>query len=68
MKLPVISGLEMVKALHRKGWITRRQTGSHVIMERLDPWAELSIPQHKVLKRGIVHNCFVTAGLTADDF
>ena len=36
MKMPVISGLEMVKVLHRKGWIAVRQTGSHIIMQKDD--------------------------------
>jgi len=68
MKLPVISGREMVKALHRKGWTAVRQTGSHVIMQKDDVPDEISVPQHDELKPGIVHRCIVIAGLTKDDF
>jgi predicted RNA binding protein YcfA (HicA-like mRNA interferase family) len=68
MKLPVISGREMVKVLHRKGWKPYRQTGSHVIMQNADETQELSIPQHRELSVGIVHECIRVAGLTEDDF
>ena len=68
MKLPVLSGKEMVKVLHRKGWTAVRQTGSHVIMQKDDVFDELSIPQHNELKPGIVHRCITIAGLTEDDF
>ena len=68
MKLPVVSGREMVKVLHKKGWTAIRQTGSHVIMQKDDVPDELSVPQHNELKPGIVHRCIDIAGLTEDDF
>lgn len=33
-KLPVVSGEEMVKYLARYGFIPRRQTSSHVVMQK----------------------------------
>jgi predicted RNA binding protein YcfA (HicA-like mRNA interferase family) len=68
MKMPVISGLEMVKVLHRKGWTAIRQTGSHIIMQKDDVPDEISVPQHRELKPGIVHRCIAIAELTEDDF
>ncbi len=68
MKIPVVSGLEMVKILHRKGWHVYRQTGSHVIMQNADETLELSIPQHTTLKKGMVHHCIRVAGLNDNDF
>ena len=68
MKLPVISGREMVKILYRKGWKVYRQTGSHIIMQDADGRRELSIPQHRELKPGMVHLCIRQADLTQDDF
>ncbi|WAC05733.1 MAG: type II toxin-antitoxin system HicA family toxin [Methanoregula sp.] len=70
MRLPVISGREMIKVLHRKGWIVSRKTrrGSHVIMQKEGVIDELSVPLHDELKPGIVHRCIAIAGLTGDDF
>jgi predicted RNA binding protein YcfA (HicA-like mRNA interferase family) len=38
-KPPVISGQECVKALQKVGFEVRRQKGSHIIMQRKDPYA-----------------------------
>lgn len=51
-KLPVISGMKTVKAFQKVGWIVKRQTGSHMIMERSGSIATLSVPNHKEIKRG----------------
>ncbi|MDD1695094.1 MAG: type II toxin-antitoxin system HicA family toxin [Methanoregula sp.] len=68
MKAPVISGREMVKILHRKGWIYISQRGSHVKMQHPVSKRQLVIPLHDPLKPGIVHQCIVEAGLMDDDF
>ncbi len=46
MKHPVISGLEMIKVLRRKGWIVLRKTktGSHVIMKKEGNPEHLAVP------------------------
>lgn len=68
MKTPVISGREMVKILHRKGWVFISQRGSHVKMMHTGSRRQLVVPLHDPLKPGIVHQCIVEAGLTEDDF
>jgi len=68
MKVPVISGREMVKILHRKGWVFIGQRGSHVKMMHPVSRMHLVIPLHDPLKPGIIHQCIVEAGLTEDDF
>jgi predicted RNA binding protein YcfA (HicA-like mRNA interferase family) len=68
MKLPVISGREMIKILHRKGWIGVSQRSSHVKMMHRQKGLKLVIPLHNELKPGVVHECIVMAGLTEDDF
>jgi predicted RNA binding protein YcfA (HicA-like mRNA interferase family) len=69
MRLPVISGLEMVKVLHRKGWKIVRQVGtSHLIMKKEGIPHLLSIPMRDELKPGIVKECIRIAGLIEDDF
>jgi len=45
MKLPTdLSGREVRTALERAGFIFRRQTGSHMILHRDDPYARAVIP------------------------
>jgi predicted RNA binding protein YcfA (HicA-like mRNA interferase family) len=48
-RLPVISGRECVAALERAGFSVRRQTGSHIVMRRDDPFAQTVVPDHRVL-------------------
>jgi predicted RNA binding protein YcfA (HicA-like mRNA interferase family) len=68
-RIPVISGLEMVKVLYHKGWKPVRQVGtSHLIMKKVGVPDLLSIPMKDELKPGIVHTCIRIAGLTDDDF
>jgi len=51
-KHPRVSGREAVRALERKGFRVRRQHGSHIILRRDDPFAQLVVPDHKELDRG----------------
>jgi predicted RNA binding protein YcfA (HicA-like mRNA interferase family) len=44
-KLPVIAGQRCVKALQKAGFIIRRQSGSHIIMQRKDPFSQVSVPR-----------------------
>ncbi len=50
--LPVISGKQCIKALEKIGFVVKRQSGSHVILRRNDPYCQISVPNHKVLDRG----------------
>lgn len=67
-KLPVISGMKTVKAFQKVGWIVKRQTGSHIIMERSGSIATLSVPNHKEIKRGTLRNLIKDAELTVEEF
>lgn len=51
-KLPRVSGRQTVKALGKKGFRVRRQHGSHIIMRRDTPFAQVVVPDHKELDRG----------------
>ena len=68
MKLPVVSGLQAVKAFSKAGWKPVRQTGSHVIMMHDGSDVTLSVPQHKALKRGLLRALVRDAGLTVEEF
>jgi len=51
-KLPRISGRECMKVLAQRGYYLRRQEGSHMILRRDDPLAQVVVPDHKELDRG----------------
>jgi predicted RNA binding protein YcfA (HicA-like mRNA interferase family) len=66
--LPRISGSECVKALSKIGFYIRRQEGSHLILRRDDPLAQLVVPDHKELDRGTLRAIIRQAGLGVDEF
>jgi len=43
MKLPIISGIEVIRRLKRAGFIAVRQKGSHVRLEKFDGEKTLKI-------------------------
>lgn len=54
MKLPIISGLEVIKRLKKAGFIAVRQRGSHVRLERFDgkKTLKITVPLHPEIKKG----------------
>lgn len=50
-RLPRISGKECIQALSKAGFYFKRQEGSHIILRRDDPFAQLVVPNHKELDR-----------------
>jgi predicted RNA binding protein YcfA (HicA-like mRNA interferase family) len=67
-KLPIISGLDCVKALEKIGFVVDRQRGSHIIMVREEPRTTISVPDHKELDRGTLRGIIRQAGLSVDEF
>ena len=67
-KLPVISGRECVKALGRVGFAVRRQQGSHIVLRRGSPFAQVVVPDHRTLDRGTLRAILRHAGLNVDEF
>jgi predicted RNA binding protein YcfA (HicA-like mRNA interferase family) len=67
-KLPGISGRECVKALARVHFYLKRQEGSHIILRRDEPFAQVVIPDHKQLDRGTLRVIIRQAGLTPEEF
>ena len=66
--LPVVSGRDCVKALATLGFYTRRRRGSHIILRRDVPLAQLVVPNHKELDRGTLRAIIRQAGLSVDEF
>ncbi|MCK4798321.1 MAG: type II toxin-antitoxin system HicA family toxin [Spirochaetes bacterium] len=68
-KLPKISGKDCVKALvKKKDFYFRRQTGSHIILRKDDPFTQLVIPNHKQLDRGTLRAIIRQSGLSVEKF
>jgi predicted RNA binding protein YcfA (HicA-like mRNA interferase family) len=67
-KLPRVSGRECVRALEKAGFFIRRQEGSHIILRRSDPFAQLVVPDHKELDRGTLRAIIRQSGLTIEGF
>jgi len=68
-KLPVISGIEAVKALSKIGYEIDHQTGSHIILrQNKKPNRRLTVPNHKEIAKGTLRGLVKQAGLTVEEF
>ena len=68
-KLPVISGIKVVKALSKIGYEVDHQTGSHMILrQKIDPYRRLTVPNHKEIAKGTLLAIIKQAGLTREEF
>ena len=70
-RLPVCSGLQVIRALKSAGFVLHRVNGSHHIMRHLDPpLRNVTVPVHgtKPLKRATLHAIIKQAGLTVEEF
>jgi predicted RNA binding protein YcfA (HicA-like mRNA interferase family) len=68
-RLPVVSGIEVVKALAKIGYDVDHQTGSHMILrQRESPHRRLTVPRHNELAKGTLRAIIRQAGLTVEEF
>ncbi len=67
-RLPRISGRDCVKALDKVGFYLKRQHGSHLILRRDNPFAQVVVPNHKELDRGTLRSIIRQAELSVDEF
>jgi len=68
-RLPVISGLQAIKALAKTGYERDHQKGSHIILRHKDPpHRRLSVPDHKELAKGTLRGIIRESGLTPEEF
>jgi len=68
-KLPTdLSGRDVRAALERVGFIFRRQSGSHMVLRRDEPYARVVVPDHKQIRIGTLRRIISDAGLTLDQF
>jgi len=68
-KLPRgLSGSEVVKALQRAGFYIKRRKGSHIVLRRDNPFAQVIVPDHKSIDTGTLASILDGAGLAVEDF
>jgi len=70
MKLPRLSGREVIKALLKTGFKEARQKGSHIILIKQSTKGKkaLVVPNHKEIDKGTLLEIIRQAELTRDEF
>jgi predicted RNA binding protein YcfA (HicA-like mRNA interferase family) len=67
-KLPRISGRDCVSALLKLGFQIKRQHGSHIILRRDTPFAQVVVPDHSELDTGTLRSILRQAAISPDEF
>lgn len=68
-QFPRISGREVVKALHKLGYLKDRQHGSHIVIRQLNPpHRRVTVPDHPEIAKGTLRAIIREVGLTVDEF
>ena len=67
-ELPRVSGRECVNALEKLGFYFKRQQGSHIILRKDEPFAQIVVPDHKELDRGTLRAIIRQADVSVDEF
>ncbi len=68
-KLPrSMSGKEVVQALEKAGFYTKRRKGSHIVLRRDNPFAQVVVPNHKSVDTGTLASILDGADLSVGDF
>lgn len=71
MKLPVVSGLQVIKILSKIGFERLDQHGSHVILQRKNADGKVTktvVPLHSELATGTLLSIIKQTGLSRDEF
>jgi predicted RNA binding protein YcfA (HicA-like mRNA interferase family) len=64
-KLPVISGLKLIKAMKKLGFVIVRQRGSHVFLQRGQETTV--VPLHDPLKKGTLSKILKQSNVTLEE-
>ena len=68
-KLPRgLSGKEVIRALGKAGFYIRRRKGSHIVLRRDSPFAQVVVPGHKSIDTGTLDSILDGANLSVDKF
>lgn len=69
-KIPRISAKEAIRAFEKLGYREARQQGSHIRLRHPDysQRKPFTIPNHRLLKIGLLRKCIKDAGITVEEF
>lgn len=70
-KLPNVSGKEAVRKFKKIGYVVTRQKGSHMRLVSINnspSQKSFTVPLHKTLKAGLLHQLIKDSGLTLEEF
>lgn len=67
MKLPVLSGKDVLRVLLKKGYSIRNQKGSHIHLQHPEK-RPVTIPNHKTIVPKTLKSILETTELTPEDF
>ena len=70
MKLPLVSGNEVIKLLQKEGFAAVRQRGSHVSLHKKidDKTVLVVVPLKDEIKKGTLLSIIKQAGMTREEF
>ncbi|MGD0795669.1 MAG: type II toxin-antitoxin system HicA family toxin [Dehalococcoidales bacterium] len=62
-----LSGKQVVAALKKTGFYIKRRKGSHIILRRDSPFAQVVVPDHKSIDTGTLASIIDGADLSVDE-
>ena len=70
MKLPILSGHDVIKILSKQGFKVARQKGSHIILVKETGTGKrgVVVPNHKEIDRGTLLEIIRQSGFTKEEF
>ena len=71
MKLPIVSGSQIIKLLEKEGFAVTRQKGSHISLHKKTETGKIIlvvVPKHKEIKKGALLSIIKQTGMTRDEF
>ena len=68
-KLPIISGIQIFKALKKIGYELDHQTGSHLILrQNNEPYRRVTVPNHREVTKKTLRAIIRETGLGREEF
>jgi len=69
MKLPQISGKELVKKLMKHGFVIVRQRGSHIRIQKTtkNNLIKITVPNHPLIKKETLNQIIKSTGLKKEE-
>ena len=63
-----LSGRQVRRALERAGFYLKRRKGSHMVLRRDNPFAQVVVPAHASIDTGTLASILEAAGITVEKF